>query len=541
MRASTVVPIETCRSLACLCGLICLSVLSPARAHAETPQGAAAQQEQTFTIKRFVIGGTTLFEEKELQQQVAPFVGRHKTSADVEGARDALERFFKDRGYPAVVVNIPEQAVQNKLITLEVVENRVGNLKIQGNRWFSEEKIRRELPAVAPGQVIQLQALQEQTNRMNRNPDFKVVPEMQPGKVPETVDINLKVTDTLPLHGSVEINNRSSWDTTDLRLNAALRYDNLWQRDHSLSVQYQISPEEPSEVQVASGSYSLPAPWNRDDKVVVYGVWSNTETASAAGFNNLGKGSIVGTRFILPLRPVDGYNHSAVLGVDYKNFQETVGLAGSAGVKSPVSYLPFSVAYSATLPDTTGVSSFNVGVNLSFRGAVADAREFEDKRYKSRANYLTFTGGVERNQRLPWGFSLQGRLDGQLTDQPLIANEQFIGGGAESVRGYHESEAAGDNALHGSFELASPDLLAPLAKPGFQMVPYIFYDGAGLWVKQALEGQQKLIGLEGTGIGLRGVLFGGFSFQTDLGFALLATDRTPKGDSYLHFQVKWQF
>jgi hemolysin activation/secretion protein len=501
----------------------------------------SGQQEQTFTIKRFIIEGSALFSDEDLKKQVKQFIGRRRTAADVEGARDALERYFHDQGYPTVMVNIPEQAVQNKVIKLDIIENRVGTVTVSGNNWFSTEKILRELPAIALGQVIKLQQLQLEANQLNRNPDFKMVPEMLPGKAPESVDMTLKVTDQMPLHGSLELNNRSSHDTTDLRLNASLHYDNLWQREHSFSAQYQISPEKPSEVQVVSGSYTLPAPWDRDDKVVVYGVLSNTETASAAGFNNLGKGNIIGTRVILPLHSIGDYSHTAVLGVDYKDFAETVGLAGTGGVKSPISYLPFSLAYNASCRDDNGVTSFNAAVNMSFRGAVADPREFEDKRYKARGNYISMTAGVERSQKLPGEFTLLAKLDGQLTDQPLIANEQYTSGGVESARGYRESEASGDNALHGVFELAGPDLLKKIGKEKFTLIPYIFYDGAGLWVKEPLPGQEPLVGLEGIGFGLRGTLFGSLDYQTDLGFALLETNRTAVGDSVLHFKVKWQF
>jgi len=505
------------------------------------PAVSAEQQEQTFTIKQFIISGSYLFSDDMLQNQVRQFVGRRKTAADVEGARDALERFFHDMGYPTVLVNIPEQAIQNKVIRLEIIENRVGTVTVNGNRWFSTKKILRELPSIAPGQVIKLQQLQEEVNWLNRNPDFKIVPDMQPGKVPESVDLSFKVTDQIPLHGSLELNNRSSYDTTDLRLNAALRYDNLWQREHSLSVQYQMSPQKLSEVEVVSASYTLPAPWDKNDKVVVYGVSSNTETASAAGFNNLGKGSIVGTRVILPLRDAGGGSHSAVLGADYKNFEETVGLAGSEGVKTPISYFPFSVAYSASFRGDSGVTTFNAGLNMSFRGAVADPRQFEDKRYKARGNYISMTAGIERSQKLPADFSLLAKLDGQLADQPLIANEQYTAGGVESVRAYHESEASGDNALHGVIELAGPDLFKQLAKDRFSLTPYIFYDGAGLWVKDPLPEQESRTGLSGAGFGVRGTLFGSFEYQTDYGFALLDTNRTSVGDSFLHFKVKWQF
>jgi hemolysin activation/secretion protein len=350
----------------------------------EQPAGeeSAKPDQQTFTIRRFAIEGTALFRAEELQQQVRQYLGRGRTAADVEGARDVLERFFHDQGYPTVMVNIPEQSVQNKVIRLEVIENRVGTVTLTGNSWFTTEKIMAELPSIAPGQVIKLQELQQEINRINRNPDFKVIPDMQPGKTPETVDLSLKVEDSLPLHGSLEINNRSSHDTTATRLLASLRYDNLWQREHSLSAQYQISPQNTSQVQVASGSYSLPAPWNRDDRIVLYGVWSNSDTTSVGDYKTIGKGYILGTRVIVPMRAIGDYNHTAVLGFDYKDFEETGGLLGSSGLKTPVSYSPLSLAYSAVMRDEGGQTSFNSAVNLSFRGAVANERQFEEKRYK---------------------------------------------------------------------------------------------------------------------------------------------------------------
>ena len=502
---------------------------------------AVVEQEQTFTIRRIVVTGSALFSDDELQKQVKPFIGRGRTAADVEGARDALERYFHDQGYPTVMVNIPEQAVLSKVIRLDIIENRVGTVTVTGNKWFSTEKILRELPSIAPGQVIKLQQLQQEANRINRNPDFKVIPEMQAGKAPESVDMTLKVTEQMPLHGSLELNNRSGYDTSVLRLNAALRYDNLWQRDHSFSLQYQMSPQNVGEVKVASSSYTLPSFWNRDDKVVLYGVWSNTETASAAGFNNLGNGTIFGTRVIVPLPGVGDYSHTAVLGVDYKNFEEKAGLTGTEAVKTPISYVPISVAYSSSLRGENGATSFSAGVNMSFREAVSDSRQFEEKRYKARGNYITVTAGVERNQKLPGDFSLLAKLDGQLADQPLISNEQYSAGGVESVRGYHESEASGDNALHGVFELAAPNLLKKVGADRFSLTPYIFYDGAELWVKEPLPGQKSLVGLSGTGFGVRGTLFGSLDYQSDYGFALRDTNRTQTGDSYIHFKVKWQF
>ena len=499
----------------------------------------AQPKEVTFTIKAFEIDGSNLFTQEELQDQVRRFIGRGKTSADVEGARDALERFFHEQGYPTLVVNIPEQSVQSRKIRLEIIENRIGTVTITGNHWFSTEKIIRELPSLAPGSVIRINQVRDEVNRLNKNPDFKVIPEMLPGT--GSVDVALKVQETMPLHGSLELNNRATHDTTDLRLNAALRYDNLWQREHSLSVQYQVAPENPDDIQVASGTYSLPAPWSAEDRLVMYGVWSNNDTASAAGFNNLGKGTIVGARAILPLRPVGDYNHTLVFGFDYKNFKATVGSTGSTGVTTPVEYFPFTVSYTSSLSDSNGFTTFNAGVNAVFRGAVTSPHEFDNNRYNARGNYIYMTAGVERTQKLPADFSLLVKLDGQLADQPLISYDEYMAGGMESVRGYWESEESGDNAIHSVLELASPDLLKKLAKPGFSMNAYLFYDAAALWVKDPLPGQDAGSDIQGAGIGLRGKLYGGFYFQTDVATALRPTSRVAVGDMYYHFKVGYQF
>ncbi len=535
-----------------LCALPVLAADLPPTGQAEIPVAVEAEaepdppaesktNETTFTIKRFVIEGSGLVPESALQQRLREFVGRKKTAADVEGAREALERFYHDLGYPTVLVNIPEQKVESRVIRLEVIENRIGELTISGNRWFSTAKIRRDLPALAPGEVLFLPRVQADINRLNRHPDFKVIPEMVPGKAPESVDFTLKVTDKLPLHGSLELNNRGSHDTTDLRLNGALRYDNLWQREHAISAQYQMSPKKLSEVEIASGSYTMPAPWNGDDRLVLYGVWSNTETAFGAGFSNLGKGVIIGSRAVMPLHGVGDYSHTAVAGVDYKEFEEIVGQAGIEPLKTPISYFPFSLNYSGSLRDSSGATQFSAGLNLAFRGAVTKAEQFADKRFKARGNYLTLTAGIERNQQLPGDFTLQVKLDGQLADQPLISNEGFTAGGVDSVRGYMESEASGDNAVHSLLELAGPDLFKSIGKERFSMTPYLFYDTAALWVKDPLPGQERAVELMGTGAGLRGTLLRNFEYQVDLAFALRDTNRTTTGDTIWHFKVLYQF
>ena len=76
-------------------------------------------------------------------------------AADVEKGRDILEKFYHDEGYPSVLVNIPEQKVEDGMIRLQVIESKISVTRVTGNRYFSTEHILDRLPSLAPGTIIQ--------------------------------------------------------------------------------------------------------------------------------------------------------------------------------------------------------------------------------------------------------------------------------------------------------------------------------------------------------------------------------------------------
>lgn len=504
------------------------------------------EQEQTFEIYAFKLDGNTIFPTQRLLDLLDDLVGPGRTAADVEKGRDILEKFYHDEGYPSVLVNIPEQKVDEGMIRLQVIESKISITRVTGNRYFSTELILDKLPSLAPGTIIHAPDVEKEISKVNRNPDLKVMPtNMAPGKDLGTIEVDLKAEDHRPFHGSLEIDDRNSHDTTPLRMNLGAHYDNLWGIEHSLGVQYQFSPQKFDEVEVVSGSYTLPAPWWKDTSVVLYGVYSNSNTTSfSTDFNSIGKGDIIGARYIIPLPSYNAYNHTAIFGFDYKHFDESTGLAGNpSGMSSaPVEYMPLSLAYSASLPDSTGTTMFNAGFNLAFRGLIARQQSFDDKRYLARSNYFFTSLSVERRQKLPLGVGLGVKLDGQIADNPLISNEQYAAGGMESVRGYKESEEMGDSAFHGTIEVAFPDLAVHFGLgERFQVIPYVFYDFAALWVKDPLPGQDKTMDLQGTGIGVRGHLFRDVEYEVDGAYALVDSGRIKKGDHQIYFRTKYQF
>ena len=209
----------------------------------------------------------------------------------------------------------------------------------------------------------------------------------------------------------------------------------------------------------------------------------------------------------------------------------------------PVQYAPFSFSYSSSLPDEWGgMNQFGAGLNMNFRSSSSQEAKFETSRYKAHANYLVLTASAQRMQKLTWGMNLSLKVDGQLSDQPLINSEQYTAGGMESVRGYKETEELGDNALHGMFELSFPD---PFGGTGVgkwvQITPLLFYDFAALTIQEPLPGQDSSIRMSGTGAGIRGTMAKNLEYELDWAEALHATAQTEKNEKRLYFKVRAVF
>lgn len=507
---------------------------------------AAAQEAVVdpprFDVWEYRIEGNTLLDVQLVEKSLYPLLGADKTIDDVELARAALEKVYRDAGYPTVLVNIPEQSVEDGMVRLEVLEGRVDRLRITGSRYFSLARIREQVPSLAPGAIPDLASAQAQLNALNRrSADRSVMPVLRPGRTPGTVEVELRVKDQFPLHGSIEVNDRNSANTTHTRLSASLSYDNLWQREHSASLQYQTSPEDTSEVQVWVGSYVM----RREGSgrvMALYGVHSDSDTAAVGTLGVLGKGNIFGVREIVPL-PAGGerYVHNLTLGADYKRFRESIFLEDEDALDTPISYVPWTVQYGGTLHGAASRIQFGGGVNFGIRGLANDPEEFDLKRFDSKPNFIYLTASMDYSRDIVLGSSLRLRARGQLADSPLISNEQFSAGGADGVRGYHESQVLGDDGVSYSIEWHTPSFGAGFSSHVQDLRLLVFGDGASLRLRSPLPAQTAEFELYSAGAGLRMSALERLTLTLDWAYPLKDQGSVLKGDERVHASFRYAF
>jgi len=512
-----------------LAAFLLLSIAFGVHAQADSP---ADPPTPRFDVFEYRVEGNSVLPPERIERAVYPFLGEQRTVADVESARVALETAYRNAGYGTVVVDTPEQRIVDGVVTLQVLQAPVSRLRVVGARYYSQGRILDKVPALAEGEVPNFREVTAQLASVNRSADRRVTPLLRPGKAPGTTEVDLAVEDKFPLHGSLELNNKSSPNTTESRLQAALRYDNLWQREHSISGQVQVSPEDTGEVKVFSGSYTVPT---GNGLLVFSYIRSNSNTVAGVGGTTIfGRGSIYGLRSIWLLDGTETLNHSITLSADYKDFMESVSVGGNAGFSTPIHYLPLGASYAATMVDKDGYWQTGGGLNFALRGLASRQQQFDDKRYKAQNNFAIVKLNLARTQNLPRGFTLFGSLEGQFSDQALISNEQFVAGGVDSVRGYLDATAVGDKAWRTSLELRTGNVAPEGGAWLGSLTAHTFFDGAWLRLKDSLPGQRNRDTLTSVGFGLRLQARRFASLSLDVGWPLHAAGQTRAGNARVH-------
>ncbi len=506
----------------------------------QTSSTAPSTSETTmvkFYIKEYRVEGAHQLKPLDIEKSVYPFLGPERTSEDVEKARAALEQAFKDKGFQTVTVEIPSQSGRRGVVILKVVENTVGRLRVKGSRYFLPSDIKRKAPSIQEGKVPDFNEVSKDIIALNQHPDLRVTPVLRAGVEPGTVDIDLNVADKMPLHGSIEINNRYSVDTTELRVNGSISYNNLWQLGHTAGFSFQIAPERLEDAEVFSAYYSARIPGVDGLNLMLQATKQNSDVSTLGGAAVAGKGEVIGARAMIALPSGKSFYQSLTLGFDYKRFDENV-LFGGEEISTPIAYYPLSAFYGATWTGKKGFTEFNTGVTFHLRGMGSDTVEFDNKRYNADGAFIYLKGDISHTHDLPGGFQVFAKTQGQIAGQPLINSEQIAAGGLSTVRGYLEATSLGDNGLFGTVELRSPSLLfGAKDKDANEWRVYAFLEGGYVTLNDPLPDQVDRFELASIGVGSRLKIWNHLNGSVDLGFPMISQGTTLENDLLVTFRL----
>ena len=354
------------------------------------------------------------------------------------------------------------------------------------------------------------------------------------------MDIDLNVEDELPLHGSLELNNRYSADTTELRLNGALSYGNLFQKGHTIGANFQIAPENTDEALVYSGYYM--ARTSEKTSMMLTATKQDSDISTLGGTAVAGRGQIIGLRTMVDLPTTSKFYQSFSFGIDYKNLEEETFYFGKDKITddTPMEYAPITASYGASWMADQHFTELNTSLVFHLRGmGGSEEADYTHKRYNASGNFIYLRGDAAHTRDIKGGAQVFGKVQGQLSDQPLINGEQISGGGLGTVRGYLESTSLGDNGVFGTFEVRSPTLIGKEDKTGNPSDEWRFHafaDAGIVGIYDPLPGQRKRYGLSSVGVGSRIQVRKHYHGSVDVAMPLIEQTNANDGDVNVTFR-----
>lgn len=514
------------------------------------------------TVNLKIPGGAAPFEKEVIRK----WMDQPLTKPSLYALMSTIEKYFQKHGQPFVYVTLPRQDIASGVLSLLVLEGKLGEVRYVGNEWLKNSRLQ-EYIQLEPNALIDENALLQTVDFINRNPFRSAQIVYVAGKQPQTTDIELVIKERSPFRAYAGSDNMGLSAINRTRFFAGFNYANLFGADQILSYQFTISKDFKS-YQSNTLSYVIPFAWQH--VLELYGGFSRVESDAQYPFSkSKGHASQVSERYVIPLPYVLNFKHEVGLGTDYKRTNNTLEFIENNPVFGRIVNLT-QLVLNYKIEWNAGISQTKLNLHGYWSpGQIIDHQsnaDFNSLRFAAKNHWLY--GRADLTQTFAFGRQGQVliRASGQLSSQVLLPSEEFGLGGLNTVRGYEERTINGDQGFFGSVEVKFPafnGIIKPryngrgiLTEDLWQII--LFCDYGIAWVKNNIVYQTQYIQndqvytsstlgpkrqyLLGAGPGLR-YQVGAYLFaQVDLGFKL---HKNPSqwggGWAMLHFAVTGGF
>lgn len=481
---------------------------------AANQEAAKADDDPIFAIRGFRHQGNTLLDTLEIETILQRYTGKEGNFSKIQAAVSALEKRYLLAGYGAVKVILPAQEIDDGIVDIRIVEGKIGKITVTGAQHFTPENIRASLPMLSEGQQPNMRAINAALRLANDNPSKGTQLIFRQGSAPGEVDAQLKVVDDSPWRVALLADNSGAPDsnghyaTGRYRTGVVLQHNNLFERDHSATLQYVTSPDHISQVSIFGLGYRIPL-YALGDAIELSAGYSNVNSGTletAAGQVGIsGKGQIASVRYEHMLPRWDEWQHKVTGGLEYRAYTNNVNFTGAPGSLVPdVTTHPLAFAYRGNT--RLGALDLNLGLDYLHNlpgGDNGKDDSFRNTRSSADADFALYRYQMGLAFNLSGNWWLRTSLSGQYTRDALIPGEQFGVGGADSVRGFYERQIADDRGQRYGLELQTPDFGNYLNVPDLRVNALAFIDGARVDRNHVLASEKTHESIGSNGLGLR--------------------------------------
>jgi hemolysin activation/secretion protein len=486
---------------------------------------SAAEVKIDFEVKRILIEGLPQNAEASVRSLISTHENSRMTLSQLESLASKITALMYQKGFVTSYAYIPEQKILDGQVLVRVVVGRIGQISVEGNRWFNE-RIYLDAVGVKSGDEFRMAELERSVRNIAAQPDRAASLHLRPGSAPETLDVILKAKDHFPAHVSYEYNRRGSNLTHYSRHILGFNHNNLLGGADRLTSYLTLAEDHA----VLSGYGRYDVPIERTGTLLSFDA-SEARTTLQKHLEDLDvQGRSVGFSAGLSQRVWRNGFGTAELDGDFRfrllNSKSVRGAVVSSEDKPRV----ISGGPSLTLTDAGGRTQLGSQVHVGIPEVLggSGAQDGLSSRLDAGGEFIYGTAQATRIQRIAARTFAILQFQGQWSHDPLPSTDLFYAGGMYSVRGYPESDSSGD---HGFFYSAELDF-APIGIPTEWTVPgrpdvriwdalnwCVFWDGAMIYNKLLqTPTSNETRSLLGTGFGARMRVGENVSLRADVGF-----------------------
>jgi hemolysin activation/secretion protein len=215
------------------------------------------------------------------------------------------------------------------------------------------------------------------------------------------------------------------------------------------------------------------------------------------------------------------------------------------------------LGYKGTILQDKSTLDFNITANTGINGLGNSEREFADKRIiavtspddpgiadvvdQAKPGYFFLEGSIAFERMLTEsGWRTLLRSGGQVTEDLLVSNEQYSIGGIDTVRGYVESQNAGDYGYFGQLELRSPNWLKDFSSIQ-DSYSFLFADGGKVRMAQTNPEEDAKFSISSVGAGISAQALDTLSLSLQWAYPLESQGDIEAGDDRVHFSMALSF
>jgi hemolysin activation/secretion protein len=462
--------------------------------------------------------GNTLISDEALQKIAQPFIGKTLSVTELEDLRQLISQYYAEKGYVNSGAVLPNQQLQNGIITLEIIEGKLTEIRVKGTEWLSPSYISKRLYEVN-GQPLDIHQLRENFQQLLLDPliermNGSLIPSSQRGD--SILEVNVTRARSYQLTLTADNHRPPSIGSEEGHLSGWVQNLTGFGDRVDGSIVYSRGALG------GSGGFSIPLN-SYNTKFNFHFNLNNAKVVEETLKSLNIKSRYVDFEFGLTHPLIQSLNRNLNLGVAFnfkknKTFLLGTPFAFSEGASddgiSKDSVLRFSVDFTERLEQQvfSARSTTSLGIN-AFAPTWYQDPSIPD------GNFVAWLGQVQyAGQVLDTDATVILRGDVQYSDDKLMTLERFALGGRYSVRGYRENEVVRDKGYVVSAELRYP-LLKDEGEKSFpgQLTVFPFMDYGAGWNRGDRQNRSTLHSI---GIGLEWQPFKGVNTEIIYAHAL---------------------